>query len=59
MIHERHFTLEEAQQLLPQVEPVLRKLHDARARLTDAELHELLSDAAARQRRRRAGARGR
>ena len=46
MIHQRHFTLEQAQQLLPQIEPMVRKLHEAGARLTDAELHELLSDAA-------------
>ena len=46
MIHQRHFTLVEAQQLLPQVEPMVRKLHNAGARLSDAELHELLSDAA-------------
>ena len=46
MIHERHFTLVEAQQLLPQVEPMVRKLRDAGDRLSDAEAHELLSDAA-------------
>ncbi len=46
MIHQRHYTLEEAQLMLAEVEPMVRKLHDAGARLTDAELHELLSDAA-------------
>jgi hypothetical protein len=46
VIHERHFTLEEANGLLGQIEPALRSLREARDRLTDAELHEALSDAA-------------
>lgn len=46
MIHERHFTVEEASALLPQVEPMLRALRDARDRLTDEELHEALAGAA-------------
>ena len=46
MIHEHHFTRDEANALLPRVEPMLRKLRDARDRLTDAEAHELLADAA-------------
>lgn len=46
MIHDRHFTREEANASLPRVEPLLRKLRDARDRLTDAEAHELLADAA-------------
>lgn len=46
MIHERHFTVEEANALLPRVEPALRALRDARDRLTDEELHEALSGAA-------------
>ncbi len=46
MIHERHFTLDQATALLPRIEPALRRLQDAGARLTDAELHELLSEAA-------------
>lgn len=46
MIHERHFTVEEAEDLLPRVEPMLSRLREAGATLTDAELHELLSDAA-------------
>ena len=46
VIHERHFTLEQANALLPRVEPMLRKLREARDRLTDAELHELLATAA-------------
>ena len=46
MIHDRHFTREEANALLPQVEPALRKLRDARDRLTDSEAHELLATSA-------------
>ena len=38
MIHERHFSAEEANRLLPEIEPSLRALRDARDRLTDAEL---------------------
>jgi hypothetical protein len=44
--HERHFTLEEASAMLPRIEPVLLELREQRDRLTDAEAHELLSDAA-------------
>lgn len=46
MIHERHFTVEEANALIADVEPMIRSLREARDRLTDAELHELLSEAA-------------
>ena len=46
MIHERHFTAAEANSLLPQIEPALRSLREARDRLTDAELHEALATAA-------------
>jgi hypothetical protein len=46
LIHDRHFELEEANALLPQIEPSLVALRDARDQLTDAELHELLTDAA-------------
>jgi hypothetical protein len=46
LIHERHFTVEEANALLPRVEPLLRSLRDARDRLTDAEVHEALAGAA-------------
>ncbi len=46
MIHERHFTREQANALLTEVEPMLRALRDARDRLTDSEAHELLSTAA-------------
>ena len=46
MIHELHFTLEQANALLPRVEPMLRDLCTARDRLTDSEAHELLATAA-------------
>ena len=46
VIHERHFTLEQANALLPRVEPMLRRLREARDRLTDSEAHELLATAA-------------
>jgi hypothetical protein len=46
LIHERHFTVEEANALLPRVEPLLRSLREARDRLTDAEAHEALAGAA-------------
>jgi hypothetical protein len=46
LIHERHFTVEEANALLPRVDKMLRSLRDARDRLTDAEAHEALADAA-------------
>ncbi len=46
MIHDRHFSREEAEALLPAVEPMLRELRTARDRLTDAEAHQLLADAA-------------
>jgi hypothetical protein len=46
VIHERHFTLEEANALLPKLEPLLAGLRRARDQLTDAEAHEALSGAA-------------
>ena len=46
MIHERHFTVEEANALLGRIQPVLRSLRKARDRLTDAEAHEALAGAA-------------
>jgi hypothetical protein len=45
VIHDRHFTAEEANRLLPRIDPVLRRLRQARDRLTDSELHEALSEA--------------
>ena len=46
MIHERHFTREEANALLPRLQPLLVDLRKARNELTDAEAHEALSGAA-------------
>lgn len=46
MIHERHFSVEEANALLPTLDTMLRRLREERDRLTDAEAHELLSTAA-------------
>jgi hypothetical protein len=46
VIHERHFTVAEANALLERVEPMLRSLRGARNRLTDAEAHEALAGAA-------------
>jgi hypothetical protein len=46
VIHERHFTREQANALLPRVEPILTSLRGARDRLTDSEAHELLAVAA-------------
>jgi hypothetical protein len=43
--HEKHFTVEEANALLPRVEPVLRRLRDAKAMLTDEEAHAVLAEA--------------
>jgi hypothetical protein len=46
LIHDRHFTVEEANALLPRVEPMLRSLREARDKLTDTEAHEALAGAA-------------
>lgn len=46
MIHDRHFTLEQANALLPEIETSLRSLREARDRLTDSQAHEALSGAA-------------
>jgi hypothetical protein len=46
VIHERHFTVEEANSLLGGVGAALRSLREARDRLTDAEAHEALAGAA-------------
>jgi hypothetical protein len=46
VIHDRHYSVEEANALLPRVKPVLRKLRDAKDLLTDEDAHEVLSDAA-------------
>jgi hypothetical protein len=46
-LHERHFTRQEANALLPRLEPLLRQLRESKDRLTDAEAHQVLSEAAA------------
>ena len=46
MIHDRHFTTAQANELLPEIEASLRSLRAARDRLTDSEAHEALSGAA-------------
>jgi hypothetical protein len=46
VIHERHFTVAEANEELARVEPLLRSLATARDRLTDAEAHEVLAEKA-------------
>ena len=45
-IHERHFTLEEANAMLPRLKPLLRQLRDAKNDLTDSDAHEVLAEAA-------------
>jgi hypothetical protein len=46
LVHERHFTREEANALLPQLTRLLTRLRDAKDELTDAEAHEVLSESA-------------
>jgi hypothetical protein len=46
VIHDRHYSVDEANALLPRVKPVLRKLRDAKDLLTDEDAHEVLSEAA-------------
>jgi hypothetical protein len=46
LVHERHFTREEANALLPQLTAMLAQLREAKDDLTDAEAHEALSEAA-------------
>ncbi|MGI9557409.1 MAG: DUF2203 domain-containing protein [Solirubrobacterales bacterium] len=45
MEHSRHFTVEEANALLPRVEPVLERLREAKGDLTDEEAHAVLAEA--------------
>lgn len=47
LVHERHFTLGEANAALAAVKPLLQKLRDAKDLLTDAEAHEVLAESAA------------
>ena len=46
MMHDRHYSVEEANSMLPKVKPVLQKLRDAKDLLVDDDAHELLSDSA-------------
>jgi hypothetical protein len=46
LIHERHFTIEEANGLLDGLRPLLLELRNASEHLTDADTHSLLSEAA-------------
>ena len=45
MIHERHYTLEEASELLPHVVELIARMRTARDRLGDREAREALSEA--------------
>jgi hypothetical protein len=44
--HARHFTLEEANAMLPSLNDLLHRLRSAKDELTDSEAHELLADSA-------------
>jgi hypothetical protein len=46
LIHERHFSLEQANALLPRLQEVITALRDARDRLVDENAHETLAEAA-------------
>ena len=46
VIHDRHYTLDQANGLLPALKPLLRELRDAKDDLVDADAHEALGDAA-------------
>jgi hypothetical protein len=46
LVHERHFTREEANALLPQLTTMLTQLRESKDELTDTEAHEALSEAA-------------
>jgi hypothetical protein len=45
VIHDRHFTPEQANASLATVKPLLRRLRDAKDRLTDEEAHNVLGEA--------------
>jgi hypothetical protein len=45
VIHERHYTLEEASELLPRVVELIGRMRTARDRLGDREAREALSEA--------------
>ena len=46
LVHERHFSREGANALLPQLTALLSQLQEAKDELTDTEAHEALSEAA-------------
>jgi hypothetical protein len=46
LVHERHFTREEANALIPQLSALLTQLREAKDELTDSEAHEALAEAA-------------
>jgi hypothetical protein len=46
LVHERHFSREEANSLLPRLTALLSQLQEAKDELTDSEAHEALSEAA-------------
>jgi hypothetical protein len=46
LVHERHFSREEANALLPQLTALLSQLQEAKDELTDTQAHEALSEAA-------------
>ncbi|MDX6398616.1 MAG: hypothetical protein QOJ43_2024 [Gaiellaceae bacterium] len=46
LLHERHYTRDEANALLPRIKPLLLKLRESRDQLTDEEAHEALADSA-------------
>jgi hypothetical protein len=46
LVHARHFTREEANALLPRLKEMLLQLRSSKDKLTDAEAHEALSEAA-------------
>ena len=45
LVHERHFTREEANALLPGLKEMLLKLRSSKDELTDTEAHEALAEA--------------
>jgi len=45
VIHDRHYTLEEASKLLPRVVELIARMREARDRLGDREAREALSEA--------------
>lgn len=46
MVHDRHFTLDQANRLLSALKPLLLELRQSKDRLVDGEAHEALSEAA-------------